>query len=92
MRRNPHKGTRREEGHCPSGTKLLTVAVAVGEWWDTTGIDIMPVEVVDRRSSPSKIPAGRSSIHISTVISRFSHHAFLAKSHAKEARQRLQGR
>ena len=24
------------------------VAVAVGEWWDTTGIDIVPEEVVDR--------------------------------------------
>lgn len=22
--------------------------VAVGEWWDTTGIDIVPEEVVDR--------------------------------------------
>lgn len=24
------------------------VAVAVGEWWDTTGIDIVPEEIVDR--------------------------------------------
>lgn len=24
------------------------VQVAIGEWWDTTGVDIVPEEIVDR--------------------------------------------